>query len=137
MSRILITLLLCACTTPLGQKGTDSGATGSSDLSLVGTECDEGGIFDCDLECWVTDARDYIGDSECDDGERGPNFDCIEMNNDDGDCASDETTGDGSTTGGDDGGTDGAGGTNGGGTNGGGAAAGGGGGSVGLGGKRF
>ena len=101
MYRALFTILFFGCATPVGEKGDDSGSVrGPGDLSLVGTTCDEGGIFDCVLECWVPEARNYIGDGECDDGARGPIFNCAQMSYDNGDCASDETTGDGSTSGG-------------------------------------
>jgi hypothetical protein len=65
---------------------TDTPDTDTPVLSLIGTECDGGGVFDCELECWVADARAYIGDGQCDDGARGPVFDCVEMNFDEGDC---------------------------------------------------
>jgi hypothetical protein len=108
MPKLLITMLLWSCTTPLGKKAADTGAEPGS--SLIGAECDDGGVFDCELECWVADARAYIGDGECDDGARGPVFNCAEMNFDEGDCAG-SGSGDGGSdgSGSSDGGTDGSG----------------------------
>ena len=63
------------------------------------------GVLDCHLECWVEDARDYLGDDVCDEGGRGPDFNCEELNYDRGDCAAPDdsagTTDDGGATEGD------------------------------------
>ena len=43
------------------------------------------GIWDCELTCWA-DMGGFIGDGECDDGFRGPNFFCETFDYDGGDC---------------------------------------------------
>ena len=72
--------------------GTTDGGGGSAS-SAPGDECSDGGVFDCELECWVADAREYIGDGTCDTGQRGPNFDCLETGFDGADCATDDPDG--------------------------------------------
>ena len=61
------------------------------------------GIFDCNLECWVDESRSYLGDGICDQGGRGPDFDCPALERDRGDCVeSDDSVGtDDATAGGD------------------------------------
>ena len=102
---MLIVLLLWACATPMGKKGTDTAAEPADETpeeSLIGTECDGGGVYDCLLECWVAESQAYIGDGQCDDGTRGPVFDCVELNFDEGDCVDEGGTTDdtGGTAGG-------------------------------------
>ena len=59
-------------------------------LDMPGDECDDGlGVRDCDIECWVAAALNYLGDGICDVGDRGPNFDCAEFDADEGDCIED------------------------------------------------
>ena len=64
------------------------------------------GIFDCNLECWVDESRSYLGDGICDQGERGPDFDCPPLERDRGDCLeSDDVAGTADTAPGGDSGT--------------------------------
>jgi hypothetical protein len=65
-----------------------SAADGSADASgdAPGDECTDGGVYDCNLQCWVAEARAFIGDGTCDEGDRGPDFSCEQMDFDEGDC---------------------------------------------------
>ena len=96
------------CATPWGKLPLDTGkdtawASETSSAPGPGDDCTDGGIYDCNGECWVTAARDYLGDGICDAGDRGPNFDCSQTGYDGGDCASGAEEGgteDGGLTGG-------------------------------------
>ena len=118
--------LLAGCATPLGKLPVvDTASPADEDEGpQPGDDCADGNVYDCEMDCWETAARLYLGDGTCDEGQRGPNFSCEEMDLDDGDCmpgsddtdASDTTGGEddagGSTTGGgttDDGGATGGG----------------------------
>ena len=65
--------------------------------SLPGNECEtsEGsiGFYDCDLCCWDSYFLSWLGDNYCDQlggcGWEGPQFNCIELGYDCGDCNSD------------------------------------------------
>jgi len=91
----------CGTKVPYGTDGEDDTADAAVDGSAVDAPSDDGeeevpepgddcpdvtGVLDCDLECWVEAARDYLGDGVCDAGERGPNFNCEELNFDGTDC---------------------------------------------------
>ena len=106
---------LSGCSTPKGLEAYDSGeepagggaadeatdedaddADVDADPSAVGGPCEDGtGVLDCELECWA-DKEHLIGDGVCDDGSRGPNFFCIEFEDDRGDCPDAGGTDDGS-----------------------------------------
>ena len=97
--RILLFIIgFAGCITPNSKFGFDSGYAGTAggfvdaDMDDVsgaspGDECSDGGVFDCNLDCWVAEARAYIGDGTCDSGQRGPNFDCELAGFDEGDCS--------------------------------------------------
>jgi hypothetical protein len=80
--------------------GSHSDADSDGSEAAPGDECADGGVYDCALECWIADARSYIGDGTCDDGSRGPNFDCESFSSDMGDCSADADV-DGGDTGAD------------------------------------
>lgn len=93
-------VFLIGCSTPTGKLPADTGSnrdTASEEPTGdpgPGDDCEGGGILDCSNECWVADARGYIGDGTCDTGQRGPDFSCAEVEYDDGDCEPGaETTG--------------------------------------------
>ena len=69
----------------------DTDADESGDvIDMPGDACDGGtGIRDCSLDCWVAASLNYLGDGICDAGARGPNFDCVALNFDEGDCIED------------------------------------------------
>ena len=81
-------LLFAGCATPLGKLPVvDSASPAEEDEGpQPGDECADGNVFDCEIDCWETAARLYLGDGTCDEGQRGPNFSCEEMAFDDGDC---------------------------------------------------
>jgi hypothetical protein len=103
MRILIIIFALSGCTTPLGKLALDTGYEGTAgglidagvDVDVdggppeanPGDDCTDGGVLDCDLECWVADARAYMGDGTCDAGQRGPDFDCELTGFDAGDCS--------------------------------------------------
>ena len=114
MRHLIPFVLLIGCATPTEKSSAPSdtgsswgsssvdpdGTTGSGDAPGPGDDCEGGGVLDCGNECWVADARDYIGDGICDTGQRGPDFSCVQFEYDSGDCEPGaETTGSGGDTG--------------------------------------
>jgi hypothetical protein len=103
MRILIIIFALSGCTTPMGKLALDTGYEGTAgglidagvDVDVdggpaeaePGDDCTGGGVLDCDLECWVADARAYMGDGTCDAGQRGPDFDCELTGFDAGDCS--------------------------------------------------
>ena len=68
-----------------GSGGSGSGGSGSGGSGSGGTEVcsDPGDIEDCNGECYP---GVWIGDSYCEDGSWGPDFNCSEFDWDGGDC---------------------------------------------------
>ena len=70
--------------------GDSAEATEEDAVRQPGDDCNNGdGVLDCDLNCWEADVTRLLGDGDCDQGEGGPNFDCAELDLDDGDCEDD------------------------------------------------
>ena len=96
MRVIFIMIGLAGCATPLSKLGLDTGYEGTAGGFIDGEEggvdggpgddCSGGGVLDCNLDCWVADAKAYIGDGTCDTGQRGPDFNCELLDYDSGDC---------------------------------------------------
>ena len=98
------------CTPPIAELDEDESTStmsgGNVGDGTNGADCENGvGIIDCEANCWSSSVLSLLGDGRCDEGERGPDFACVDWSDDEGDCPVGGDAGAGEDTSGEDGGT--------------------------------